>query len=50
MKFFSNNTLGDESISFASNPAENEQPQTIILYPPEAFTDERFEEVIAKKL
>ena len=49
MKFFSNNTLGDESISFASNPAENEQPQTIILYPPEAFTDERFEEVIAKK-
>lgn len=49
MKFFSNNTLGDETISFASNHAENQQPKTIILYPPEAFTDERFEEVIAKK-
>ena len=49
MKFFSNNTLGDETISFASNPTENAQTKTIILYPPEPFTDEHFEEVIAKK-
>ena len=49
MKFFSNNTLGDETISFNSNSKENEQTKTFILYPPEAFTDKRFEEVIAKK-
>lgn len=48
MKYFSNNTLGDEKISFSSNSAP-EQQDTIVLYPPEAFTLDAFEKVIAKK-
>lgn len=53
MKFFSNNTLGEGTVSFASNPSEkaqeNTQETTLILYPPAALTEENFEQIIAKK-